>query len=227
MSSSYEDPDSQGTEDSSPLGVPRIVFPTLQTTTNTEPTRTPQIRPNSTGFYSVELNSQLTDVDIASTPLAHHPASTSTQYQPTPLRVFFNDDEQVPPNKRLSFCMVLASHIINNFNVEELEPYSHFIEKTPQGKLKAPFDFPPKKVIENEAKRRNPGVKLNMSNRSASKLIDFLSKIPMNDEDKAFVVEKEKMYREIYQHKFDDAEKAKRSAPITDKDRLQFICLFD
>eukprot|EP00980_Cylindrotheca_fusiformis_P019757 scaffold6925_cov116-Cylindrotheca_fusiformis.AAC.7 len=147
-----------------------------------------------------------------------------------PLREYIRDEGKVPPESQTGLILFLAEEAIPGFDVRTHEVYSRFIKK--RQIKKAFFSVLTKKLVVNEAKRRNPDITPNASNSTKSMLIQKMRRLPLSEEDKAFVVEAEAAIRVSFQEPDVEEEPEfrstnPRSPHETFNDRLRFVSLFN
>ena len=145
-----------------------------------------------------------------------------------PFQIFFEDDEGVMPKNRIPYMMMMASDVIDGFDVTTTHPFSKFVNKDGY-KRKLQFS---KGVLKQEIQWRDPKAKPNASNKSMTDLQAIMKKTSekLDVRDIFFIKTKVEEFKHLFSNqlegdKKDDTEKA-NDGRQTRTDRLRFILAF-
>ena len=141
------------------------------------------------------------------------------------LEDFYDDEANVPASKKVPYLIMLCTDSIDGFDVQNTHPYS-LICGQKLGGYKSLFK-PFKALLSIEIKRRAPNSQSNIKNKTVPQLQEVLKRFPLDELDKAFVINKEQEYRETLLRDIAAQEDRKREANVTRNDKLRFILCFD
>ena len=103
------------------------------------------------------------------------------------IQEFIENDNNVSPDKRMTYTFMLAHQNIEGFSPKDSEPRAGYFDK--QGH-KSKFRMA-KKMTCQEMKRRSPSLRLNASNTTVDQLMNKLA-VFEDERDKRYVTDKEK-----------------------------------
>ncbi len=141
------------------------------------------------------------------------------------LEDFFEDEANIPANKKIPYLLMLCTDCIDGFDVLISEPYSQLCGQK-LGRYKSLFK-PYKSLLSMEIKRRAPKSQMNFKNKTIPQLQEILQRFPLDSLDKEFVCRKEKEYRETLLRDIAAQEERKREANVTRDDKLRFVLCFE
>mmetsp|Transcript_26421 Transcript_26421/g.38891 ORF Transcript_26421/g.38891 Transcript_26421/m.38891 type:complete len:496 (-) Transcript_26421:208-1695(-) len=150
--------------------------------------------------------------------------ATSGKYNPGEVESIYNDNEQVPPQRKIQYLLMMAKDCIPGFDVKTTHPYPIFLGRKGWRSIL----LVTKSVLSQEIRRRKPEARLNIKNKRVEEIEKLLSLWPVSDQkDIDFITAKEMEYRNTLLRKLhDERTERKRKSPQTKLDRLRFILCF-